>query len=816
MQEEKSKRQQAVIVGGIFYALTLFVCMHYLAARHAFVINSMGSQEPNFLDILIAAFNRMSASPFSLGGAFSDVNYAFKTIGIVTAIYLIAAVYIWTEEQSKSHADSKTAKGSSDFNKDYKGFAKKYTLKKKEDLPGVPDPNIILGKNLYYGLVPKRNTNVMIIGSAGSGKSFGVIKPNILQMNSSMVITDPSGEMFMAEAKLLLKNGFRVWIFSTSDMLHSNCYNPFDYVYDEEGNIDETRVSSMINMFLQNATEMQSNRGDNKFWDQASKALLNACAMLLLEFYPEEKHNMYEMLRLIQKGKVSEKDADNQTELDKIFSKARRQNPDAHCFSSYDTFKLAPARTANSILISAGVDLNMFNQTKVRNMTSTSYLVKSRNTNGLIRKFHYDKEGKLIRTDENIDLRTIGDEKTCLFINIPQADSTYNFLVSMLYSQLFDTLYGRAEKICPNKWMITDSQGQPIVSMIDSKENAEKLIELYRTAEVIEKDENNRESFYIYNRNADTQFCIPGFGRGRLKKVYSRETGEKFIDQFTNCRIAKGTKRLPIHIQCLLDEFSNIGAIPEFPQKLATMRKYEISCMIVLQSLSQIKNRYDKLWPDILSNCDCTIFLGTTDPETCKYISQDRLGKKTIRILNRSRGSSGRGKNSSASYNLDARDLLTPDEVSRLDKNYSLVMVAGEKSFKAVKYKASDHPNWKYTGDVDPDMIMDASEFTVCREKKICDDKDAQAAVLQAVQAASNRNSYGRTAVGEAKVVHNAKEAAMSSGARCAGVPKPVIKKENIVSEWDRVDADDENDPLAAGYNRNPHGAASVIQRRKK
>lgn len=807
MNENSEKKRQAFTVGALFYILALFAGLHFLAVRTALTVE--GDRNSNILDLIMEALNHMTTNPFSLKGAFDNPAYAFKVLGIVTVIFLLVALYVWSENQSKEHENSKTAKGSAEFNTDFKGFKQKYTKKKATASTEEPDPNIILGKDIYYGLERGRNTNVMIIGSAGSGKSFGVIKPNIMQMNTSLVCTDPSGEMFMAEAKLLLEHGYKVKIFSTSDMLHSNCYNPFDYVYGEDGAIEETRVSTMVNMFLQNATDLQNNRGD-KFWDQASKAILNACAMLLLEFYPRERQNMYEMLRLIQKGKVSEKDSDNQTELDKIFSRCRKHNPDAHCFSSYDTFKLAPARTANSILISAGVDLNMFNQTKVRNMTTTSYAVKSRNTDGRIRQFHHDRNGELIWTDENIDLRTIGDEKTCLFINIPQADSTYNFLVSMMYSQLFECLYGRAEKICPNKWMVVNSYGQSILSMIDSKEDAQKLISFYREAEIIEKEENSKQVFYIYNREAEKRLCLPGFGRGRLKKVYSRESGQMFLDQFKNCRIVHGAKVLPVHVQCLLDEFSNIGAIPEFPQKLATMRKYEISCMIVLQSLSQLKNRYDKLWADVLSNCDCTIFLGTTDPETCKYISQDRLGKRTIRILNRSKGSSGRGKNSSASYNLDARDLMTPDEVSRLDKNTALIMVSGEKPFKVKKYKASDHPNWKLTGDVDPDEMMEPSELVVCREKRLCSYKDASSIILQAVQAAVNRNAEGRQAVSEVEKVHNADEAARAAG---------VKKKENIkyaVSEWERFDADGEDDPLSEGYTGQKQGAASIIQRRKK
>lgn len=723
MADKKAKTKQNLVIALVAYLFLLYMAVYFLSTRN------ICPEGTSVLEVFILMSNRIALNPFAIGHAFDDLIFAMQVIGALSAAYLVAALYIWSESESKKHEDSRTAKGSASFNQDYKGFNEKYSLKKPTKAPGDPDPNIILGKGLYYGLKEGRNTNVMIIGSAGSGKSFGVIKPNLMQLNTSYVITDPSGEMFQAEAKLLLEEGYVVKIFSTSDMVFSNCYNPFDYCYDESGEIDENRVSTMINLFLQNAADLKNNRGD-PFWEKSSRALLQACAMLLLEFFPEEYRNMREMLILVQKGRVSEDKNAAQTELDKIFSAAKEMNKEAHCFTSYNTFKLAPARTANSILISAAVDLNNFNQDKVRNMTTTSYLIKSRNTRGHIREYFRDKDGKLIRTDDNIDLRTLGEQKTCLFINIPQANNTYNFLVSMLYAQLFETQYGRAEKIYPTKYLVTDKYGNSIISMLESEEDAEQGVGLYRDAEIISKNVNGKKMYFFYNRDADRKFCLPGYGRGILKRVYSPEAGKKFQQKLDGCKIVHGKNHLPVHLQCLLDEFANIGQIPEFPEKLATMRKYEISCMIVLQSLSPIKERYDKRWNDILSNCDSTIFLGSTDPDTCKYISQDRLGKRTIRIRNNSRSHSGKGRNSSTSYQLDARDLATPDEVSRLDHAYSYVMVSGELPFQAKKYKASDHPNWKRTGDVDPKMRMFPGELAVCSEKKDSKGEDTEAMIM--------------------------------------------------------------------------------------
>ena len=641
-----------------------------------------GNHGMNFLSALPLALERMGTNPFAVSHALKAGTFV-QTLLVSIAILGIAILYFYGNAQSKEHADSNTAQGSAKWDIHPEVYTKQHQLK------GHPEKSIILGKDLELGMKPGDSENVCILGMTGTGKSFGVIKPNLMQMNSSFCVTDPSGDICSSDAKLLMDNGYDVKMFSISNMASSNCYNPFDYVYDEEGGIDETRVSTMVTMFIQNAAELANGgkAGGDKFWDQASKALLTACAMYLLEFMPPEYRNFYNMLRLVQMGKVSETNSDADTKLDRMFSAARKIRPDAHCFSSYDTFKLAPARTANSILISAAVDMNMFNQTLVRNMTTTDYKVKSRNLAGQIVEYAKDENGKLIRTSQNLDLNTIGDKKTAIFINIPQTNATYNFLVSMLYSQMFDSLYGRAEKICPNKWMIVGSDGNPVKTMLDSEDDAKKARELYLHAYIIKALENGKPAYFIANENAGKKFTLPGYPVGYMERVYSAEVGKKIIHSFENSTIVRQKNRLPWHVQCLLDEFANIGSIPEFPQKLATMRKYEISCMIVLQSKAQLQNRYDKLWPD-----------------------------------------SGRGGSSSRSYNLTGRELMMPDEVSRIELKKSIVLVDGH-NFFINKYKASDHPQWKNTGDQDPNQRISVTDFTICTEKLTSDSGDQDAMI---------------------------------------------------------------------------------------
>ena len=782
---EEDKKQSIYMGGAAAYGLVVLYVLHYMQ------VSTNGGGE--FLDYVLGAFEHMFQHPFSIGQAFLHPFGTIKVLLIATVVFAMVFLYVVSEMESMAHADEKTALGSAGWNTKFKEFRESYTIPRT---PGTPDKNIILAKDVKYGLRKGDNTNVTIIGSAGTGKSFGVIKPNLMQMNSSYVVTDPSGEIFRAEAVMLMRNGYEVKVFSTSQLTHSHVFNPFDSVYNEEGEVDETRVTSMISMFLDNAANMgdvKAKSGD-KFWDQAAKALLIACAMLLLEFYPEEKHNFYEMLRLIQKGKQDENDrnSNGETELGRIFEAARKINPEAHCFSSYDTFKLAPARTANSILISAGVDLNIFDQDPVRNLTTTAYKVKARNVDGTIRSLSRDANGKLIRTDDNLDLRTVGDKKSCVFINIPQADATFNFLVSMMYSQMFEALYGRAEKICPTKYMVLNHIGEPILSMIDSEDDAIKLIHYYQNARIEKSSEDGKDTFFIVSDEAEKRFWIPGMGGGKLQRVYSEETGKKYLKQFEKCTVKRGEGCLPWHVQMLLDEFANIGSIPAFPQKLATSRKYEISCMIVLQSISQLKNRYDTLWEDILSNCNMTIFLGSPDPGTDEYVSK-RLGFVTIKV--KSHGKSG--KSNSQNIGLQKRELLTTDEVGRIDKKKCIVFVTSEKPFYVPKFKASDHENWKYTGDVDKTARLESAEFIVTKEKKFSKDGEARAMAEVMKGALNNVLPDGRRAIQKPRPVSNPEEMMQSAENKDPSSIQPAPAEDAPGGQNMMVDMDDLGEGIA-------------------
>lgn len=427
---------------------------------------------------------------------------------------------------------------------------------------------------------PMLNLNMVILGGSGTGKSRFYVKPNIMQCNTSYVVTDPSGELLQSCGKMLEKCGYKIKVFNINDMKHSSNYNPFHYLKDSSGNINSNNVIKMINVFMMNTKEEGANTGD-QFWTDATRLLLSALCFLLIETAEEKEQNFANVLDLIHKAKVIEGKEEEKSDLDVIFDERKNADPKALSVQYYEEFKQAAGKTMQSILISTTTKLQHFKLEDVRNLTHT----------------------------DNIHLETLGDEKTALFIIIPSTDTTYNFLAAMMYTQLFDVLYDRA-------------------------------ISHYH---------------------------------GHLK----------------------------CHVRCLLDEFANCGKIPEFDKVLATCRKFEISAVIILQNLSQLKRLYEKSWEELPGNCDTMIYLGGKDQFTNEYLSKE-LGKETIdqQSINQTKGRQG-----SSSYNnaILGRELATIDELATMDNNDCIVMVRGLHPFMTAKFDIINHPRYNMLDEADKD-----------------------------------------------------------------------------------------------------------------
>ena len=272
------------------------------------------------------------------------------------------------------------------------------------------DPNMIASNDTKLSINDRktfRNNNFLILGGAGTGKSRFVIKPNLLQENCSYVVTDPSGEIIVSCGKVLSDHGYKIKIFNLSNMGHSNTYNPFNYIRDEAG------VLMVIDCLIKNTTG-KNEKGD-QFFTNSEKLLYSACIFYLIDFETDEsRKNFSSVMDMINMSQVDENNPSSKSELDLMFEQIDQTSLAA---KYYKAFKQAAGKTLKSIIISCVVRLQSFMTPQVTRLTGS----------------------------DNINLASIGDEKTILFIITPQADRTFAFLASMLYSQLFETLYHKGE-----------------------------------------------------------------------------------------------------------------------------------------------------------------------------------------------------------------------------------------------------------------------------------------------------------------------------------------------------------------------------------
>lgn len=461
----------------------------------------------------------------------------------------------------------------------------KKKVKKSPKSPFETDNNILLTQEVRMSLNTRQhreNLNVLVIGGSGSGKSRFYVKPNIMQLNTSYVVTDPKGELLRSCGRLLKKAGYEIRVFNLIDMSHSNNYNPFNYIYDKDGNISKTYVMKMVNCLMKN-TKQEGASGGDQFWDDSTKALTLAIAFYLLEKKTDENGNSLDrnfstVMKMMRLAEISEQDENHRSPLDEMMDELRTENPHSMAVSFYADFKKAPAETAKSILISAAVRFAAFNLPEVADLTHT----------------------------DNIHLDTLGDRKTALFIIIPSSDATFNFLAAMMYTQLFDTLYDTAN------------------------------------------------------------FKYGG--------------------------------RLPVHVRCLLDEFANVGTIPDFDKLLATMRSMEISANIIIQNLAQLKKMYDKSWEILTGNCDSLLFLGGQEASTLEAISKS-LGKETIDVVSQNRTRSHKSPSTSENNSILGRELMTTDELKVMKPNECVLIVRALYPFFCHKFDIEKHQNYKYLED---------------------------------------------------------------------------------------------------------------------
>lgn len=346
----------------------------------------------------IIYLNEAMNSPFS----FELCQDTLKCILISESIYSFSYLaYYYNRKNYRRNEEYGSAKWANN-----KAVNKKYAEKDYYS-------NKILSQNVRIGLDGRRhrrNLNTLVIGGSGAGKTRFFGKPNLIQCNTSFVILDPKGEQLRDVGNLLEKEGYVIKVVDLINMNRSHCYNPFRYIKDDKD------VLKLITNLIRNTTPKGSQTND-PFWEKSETALLEALCLYLLHEAPEEEQNFTMVMEMIAAAEVKEDDEEYQSPLDELFERLEIRNPNSLALKQYKIYKQAAGKTAKSILISVGVRLSAFNLESIASLTAT----------------------------DELELDLVGERKTAIFAVIPDNDSTFNFLIGMLYTQLFQMLYYQAD-----------------------------------------------------------------------------------------------------------------------------------------------------------------------------------------------------------------------------------------------------------------------------------------------------------------------------------------------------------------------------------
>ena len=349
-----------------------------------------------------------------------------------------------------------------------------------------------------------RNKNVLIVGGSGSGKTRFWLKPNLLQMHSSYVVTDPKGSIVVECGNALLKNGYKLKILNTINFSKSMHYNPFAYVHSEKD------VLKLVTTLMTN-TKGEGSGGD-PFWEKSERLLLTALIAYLHYEAPVEEQNFATLLEMLNTMQVLEDDEEYQNPVDLLFEELAKKKPNSFAGRQYKLYKLAAGKTAKSILISCGARLAPFDIQELRDLTM------------------YDE----------LQLDTLGDKKTALFLIMSDTDSTFNFLISMVYTQLFNLLCDKADDVYGGKLPIHVRCLIDECANIGQIPNLEKLVATIRSREIsaclVLQARSQLKAIYKDNAdtivgNMDSQIFLGGSEPTTLKDL-SEILGKETIDSF--------------------------------------------------------------------------------------------------------------------------------------------------------------------------------------------------------------------------------------------------------------------------------------------
>ena len=458
--------------------------------------------DKNFIQILETLSEKLE-QPFFI----TYTPYTFKCILIFTAAYFLG---IGIYESQKRNYRRGVEHGSAKWG-NVSEICRRYCEKQYTN-------NLLLTQHFRMGLdgyKHKRNLNVLVVGGSGAGKSRTYAIPNIMQCNCSMVITDPKAELLRKTGGVLERNGYEVRVFDLINPETSWCYNPFAYVRDDKD------VLKLINNLIRNTTPKGAQSSD-PFWEKSETALLQALMLYLLHEAPPEEQNFPMIMEMLGSAQVKEDDEDYQSPLDILFERLEMRDPESIAVKQYAIYKQAAGKTAKSILISCGARLAPFDIQELREIMS------------------YDE----------MELDMIGDQRTAMFVIISDTDDTFNFVVAIMYTQLFNLLCDKADdehggRLPYHVRLLLDE-----FSNIGQIPKFDKLIATIRSREIsasiILQSQSQLKTIYkdaaeTITGNCDTVLFLGGKESSTLKEI-SETLGKETIDLY-NTSDTRGSNR---------------------------------------------------------------------------------------------------------------------------------------------------------------------------------------------------------------------------------------------------------------------------------
>ena len=537
------KKNKAILVmmGVVFVALALVVVPAYVKTAYD---KEVAGETAGFIPIFIYSINNIQNFSENLSYSFGDGSASYgnglKYAGIAT----IAIGIFMMIKNSGDNEYKDIEHGSGDWSR-----GEEYSVLSKKE-------GFVLSANHFLPIIPTppqaKNGNILVIGGSGSGKSASFAIPNAFQMLGSYIFTDPKGELYDRTAGIFKKKGYEIHVINLADPKFSDGYNPLSHI---RGSTDVDIIAKIISK----KDDKGGGKGGDPFWDQTSEALLKAMMYYVLLNRPKEEHSLASCLALVRLGGENEGE-----DLMKLFMDLPFDNPARRAF---ETIRLGSEKTFSNILVSLAAKLEAFDSEEIAALTSTN----------------------------TIEFEDLAKKRSVVYFITPESHSTYDFLMNIFFSQLFQRLY-------------------------------------------------------------------------------------EFGDQNGGA--------LPVPMFLILDEFANIGRIPNFERVLSTCRSKKLHISIILQSIDQLMEIYDeKVTENIMANCSTHLFLGSNAQKTLETFSK-QLGEKTIKRDSVSKNEDKDGNTSGRGYSdqIMARALMTPDELRRMSTQECIILIQGMRPIKAQKY----------------------------------------------------------------------------------------------------------------------------------